>query len=267
MRRLRFGAALSLVFSIVCAGCAATRPLAPHPPPAVLPSAAQLEAMLAARYDAVHSLRALARLRYRDADESNSSREAIVVARPDRLRVEVLSLFGSVFVLTADDGALTAYARQEGTVYQGRASPENLWRYTRIGLPLSDLVDIVLGTPPPRRGRNAQVAFEPDSGWIRLRRDLDGLSQVVWFSDAHLPVAAEERDDNQAPLWHATFGDYEDHGGFPIATHIGLDMPAAHRSVEVALEDIDLNPTLDHSVFAFQTPPGSKVVNLDHVAD
>jgi len=232
-----------------------------------LPTAAQLEATLAARRDAVRSLRALARLRYRDGRESNSSHEAIVVARPDRLRVEVLSLFGSVFVLTARDGTLTAYARQDATVYQGQASPENLWRYARIGLPVSDLVDILLGTPPSRLGGHAQVAFEPSSGWIRLRQDLDDRSQVVWFSEAELPVAAEERDGGGEPVWHATFAEYEDHAGFPVATRIGLEMPDAQRSVDVALEDIDLNPTLDHSIFAFQTPPGSKIVNLDRVAD
>jgi outer membrane lipoprotein-sorting protein len=251
----------------LCAGCAATRPLTPHPAPAVLPSAAQLETTLALRRDGVRSLRALAHLRFRDGDDSNSSREAIIVARPDRLRVEVLSLFGSVFVLTADGGTLTAYARQEGTVYQGQTSPENLWRYARIGLPVTDLVDLLLGTPPARSDRHAQVAFEPSSGWIRLRQDIDDRSQVVWFSEAELPVAAEERRDNDAPLWHATFGDYEDHGGLAIATRIGVDMPAARRSVEVAFDDIDLNPTLDHSIFAFQTPPGSKVVYLDRVAD
>src|SRR5205823_5234338 len=129
----------AVLFALLCSGCAAHRSLAPHLAPAVLPSTTDLQATLAARRDAVRSLRALARLRYRDPAESNSSREAIVVARPDRLRVEVLSVFGSVFVLTADDGALTAYARQEDTVYRGQASPENLWRYARLWLPVADL--------------------------------------------------------------------------------------------------------------------------------
>jgi len=126
------------------AGCAAHRTVALHPAPAFLPSAAELEAALAARRAGVRSLRALAHLRYRGPEGADTSREAIVVARPDRLRVEVLSVFGSLFVLTADDGALTAYARQEGTVYRGQASPENLWRYARLWLPVNDLVDIVL---------------------------------------------------------------------------------------------------------------------------
>ena len=158
---MRASLALALAVGCICAGCAAGRRPVAVVPPGVLPSAAQLEGALASRREAVHSLRALARIRYHDPDESRSSRQAIVVARPDRLRLEVTSLFGSVFVLTTDDGALTAWARQENTVYRGQASPQNLWRYVHVGLPVSELVDIVLGTPPVNR-LSASIL----SGWF-----------------------------------------------------------------------------------------------------
>jgi outer membrane lipoprotein-sorting protein len=260
-------AVLALALAIVCSGCAAVRRRTAPPPPGALPSAAQLDAALTARREAVRSLRALAHLHYRDPEESNSSREAIVVARPDRLRVEVMSLFGAVFVLTADGGALTAYARQENTVYRGRTSPENLWRYVRLSLPVNELVDIVLGTPPLRQRQQAQVSFDAQAGAICLWQDLAPGALVVWFSESELPLAAEERGADGQPKWHATFGEYEEQNGFPVATRIGLDLPMWHRSLEMKLEDVDLNPALDRSVFALQTPPGSRVVTLDAVAD
>lgn len=257
-----------LFFALSClvAGCAATRLVTPRAAPAVLPSAAELEAGLAARRDAVRSLRALARLRYRDAEQSVTSREAIVVARPDRVRVEVLSLFGSVFLLVADDGQMTAYARDENTVYRGPASPQNLERYVRLGVPVEALVDIVLSTPPPRAGR-AQVSFDEATGAIRLRRLLDQGWQTVWFSDASLPLATEEAGADGRARWRATFAEYEEHGGVLIATHIGLDLPAWSQSMDITLQDVEVNPTLDHSIFAFQAPSGSKVVDLRPLAD
>jgi hypothetical protein len=268
MRRWRRGVlSLSLVVGALSGGCAATRPVAPRPAPAVLPSAADLTAALATRRAAVHSLRALARLRYRDPEASSSSREAIVVARPDRVRVEVLSVFGSVFVLTADHGAMTAYAQQEDTVYRGPASLENLQRFGRLGVPVDDLVDIVLGTPPLRHGQPPHVSFDSAAGAIRLWQALDAGAQTVWLSDTGAPLAAEERGTDGQVRWRATFGQYEDHGGKAIATRIGLELPVWHRSMEIALEDIDVNPTLDHSIFAVQAPPGSKVVQLDHLTD
>ncbi len=269
MRRRWRGAVFPIVaVGLLVAGCAARRPPIPlHPAPAVLPAAPDLEAALRARRDAIRSLRAMARLRYQSPEDSNTSREAIVVARPDRLRVEVLALFGSVFVLTADNGKFTAYARQEGTVYHGSASPQNLWRYARLGLPVSDLVAIVLGTPPPRRGQRSQVDFDADTGRIRLWQQQDEGAQMVWFSDSGLPVAAEQRGDDGQAQWRATFSDYEAHDGVPVATRIGIEWPPGQRSIVIALQDIDVNPTLDNSIFALHAPPGSKVVQLDPVAD
>ena len=248
------------------AGCTATRPQLPSAAPAVLPSAADLDAALAVRRDAVHSLRALARLRYRDTEQSVTSREAIIVSRPNRVRVEVLSLFGSVFLLVADDGQMTAYAREENTVYRGQASPQNLERYVHLGLPVDELVDIVLGTPPVRSGR-AQVTFDAAAGAIRLRRSFAQGAQTVWFSEASVPLASEESDADGTARWRATFGEYEDHGGIPVATRIGLDLPRWSQSMEIALHDLELNPTLDRSVFAFQAPSGTKVVDLHSLAD
>jgi outer membrane biogenesis lipoprotein LolB len=251
---------LSLVLSCLVAGCAATR-LAPlHPAPAVLPSAAAIDAALAARRASLHSLRAVARLRYRDATQSVASREAIVVARPDRVRVEVLSLFGSVFLLVADDGQMTAYAREENTVYRGQASPQNLERYVRLGLPVDELVDIALGTPPPREGR-AQVSFDKGAGAIRLYRSFDQGAQTVWLSEASLPLATEEVGADGTPHWRATFGAYEDHGGVAVATHIALDLPA--WSWIFSLSQTDAPPDRSLAVRSHELPQQRRAAHGD----
>src|SRR5262249_29976826 len=152
----------------------------------------------------------------------------------DRIRIEVLSVFGSVFVLTAEDGMLTAYARQEDTVYRGHASPENLWRYARLWLPVTDLVDLVLGTPPLRPARRApQVAFDATTGALRLWQDLEPGAQVAWFSEAGLPLAVEERGSDGQPLWHASFSQFENHAGVSLATRVGLDVPAWSRTIDL----------------------------------
>jgi hypothetical protein len=235
----------------------------PYAPPARLPTADELTEALAHRRQAVQSVRGLARLKLRDGTRTNSSREAIVVARPDRLRVEVLSTLGSVFVLTTGNGSLSAYARSEDTIYHGAASPENLARYAGLGLPVTALVDLVLGTPPPSQSNGATVGFDPQSGWIGLsERVPDGL-RVTWFSPLQVPVLVEQRDGEDTILWRATFGSYEDHGGVLVATEIGFEVPSDARAFALTLESIDLNPSLDGGVFVLDPPPGSRVVSLE----
>lgn len=266
-RRLRGAVCCTVAVSLLSAACAARRQPVSRVAPAILPSAPHLEAVLQARRDSVHSLRALAQLRYHDREGSNTSREAIVVARPDRLRVEVLSLFGSVFVLTADNGAISAYARQDGTVYRGAASPQNLWRYARLDLPVPDVVALMLATPPAALGHSAQVSFDAEAGWIQLSQPSPRGTLVVSFSDALLPVAMAQYGGDGEVQWRATFSGYEKHAGSAIATEIAIEWPTWQRSMEVRLQDVEVNPVLDAAVFALQTPPGSKVVQLDPVAD
>lgn len=259
MKRLGAG---GVVLGLLLAGCAAKRPAPPDTVPASLPSPAALESALQGRRDALHSIRALARLRYRDAHEASTSREAIVVARPDRLRVEVLSLFGALFVIAANNGHMTAYSRGENTVYRGEASPENMWHYARIGMPVRDLVDIVLGTPPRSSDRFGTVSYDAGRRAVMLTRTAGDGKLTVWFQ-SNLPVAAQQSDAWGEVLWQAAFSDYRDNEGLAVATRIHLEVPAWDRSVDIELTDIDVNPALEDSIFELPTPPGARVVNLD----
>lgn len=242
-------------------GCTPRQPLPRPTAPDKLPTVFEIDSILSERRNSLRSLRALARLQYRHPDGSSSSREAIAVARPDRMRVEVLSLFGAVFVLTAQEGRFTAYARQENTVYRGTASPENMWRYARIGLPVVDLVDLVLGTPPQRTEVWSHVSFDEETGWVQLSQELEGGIQAVWLA-ADLPQAAEYRDEFGDVQWRAYFDDYRDHGTTPVATRIRLEVPDAEHSVEITLSDIDVNPNLGTSIFSVDIPASSRIVEL-----
>lgn len=258
----RLGHATLAVVCLSLAACTAQKPAKPGPPPTTLPTAAQLLDSLATRRDSVRGLRALAKLRYRHPDGSTTSNEAIVVSRPDRLRVEVLSLFGAVFVLTTESGDFTAYVRQENTIYRGDASPENMWRYARIGLPVVDLIDLMLGTPPQREAVWSHVSYDGTTGWTQLSQELDPGIQVVWV-DAGLPQAAEYRDAHGDIEWRVLFEEYNTVADVPIATRIRLEVPDAEHSVEISLTDVDLNPELPSDTFHFADPPGSRVEKID----
>lgn len=260
-RRLPLAIAL-LAMIVALTDCSAVRRISVPARPRVMPSAEQLQAKIDARRQVVHSMRALARLSYRHPEATSLSREAIVLERPDRLRIEVLSFLGAVGVLTTQDNAFTVYARHENKIYRGEASSKNMWRYARIGLPVVDLVDLVLGTPPQRQANWTHVTYDADTGWIQLSQELDSGALVVWFEN-DLPRAAELRDGYGEVQWRALFSKYQKHNDIMIASKIRLEVPDGEHSVKIELEDIDVNPVLDRNTFAFLAPAGAKVVELD----
>jgi outer membrane lipoprotein-sorting protein len=251
---------------VLLSGCA-SRP-APRPSSAptdqeaaALPPAARILAALAQRRATLRGVRAIARLSYTSPEESRRAKQLVIVERPDRLRFEILSPFGAVFVLAAADGTLAAWARDESTVYRGSASAENLQRYAQVDLPVATAVDLLLGTPPLDAELDSVVSA--DDGAVELWQDTGRDVQVLWVTLALEPLRYEQRATDGRVLLRATFGEYIAIDGVRVPTRLGIELPPAQRRIEIALSDTEVNPPLPDAVFALETPAGSKEVNLD----
>ena len=254
-----------LAAAMLLAGCA-TRS-APRAAPArigALPSTDRILESLAQRRAAVHGLRAMARLSYVSPEESRTVRQLVVVERPDRLRIEVLSPFGAVFVLAVADGSLAAWARDESTVYRGRASAANLRRYAQIDLAVPTAVDLLLGTPPLRSDRSSVVSADADS--IELWQEIDSVVYAAWFAPDLEPLRYEQRDSEGRVLLRATFSAYTGTDAIRLPTQLGIEQPPAQRHIDITFNEPEINPVLPDTAFALTTPSGSTPVDLDRTA-
>ena len=91
--------AVAALAALALAGCSPRRFEPPSPATSIdLPAGSDLLGSLRARRDSIRGLRALARLTYTVEGDSRRARQILVAERPDRLRLEVLSPFGTVFV-------------------------------------------------------------------------------------------------------------------------------------------------------------------------
>ncbi len=255
--------AIAVLAAVVAlTGCTAR----PAPPPAreptgPLPEAADIRAAVAARRTALRGLRAWARLQYESPEEAHRAKQLLVAERPDRLRLEVFSPFGTVFVLTAADGALAAYDRDSATVYRGTDSADNLRRYTDVALPVQGAVDLLLGTPPLDPAAVSTVSV--DGNAIRLRADRRDGAEVIWLSPELDPLRYETQDADGRVRLRATFGGWTAIDGVRVPTQVGFEMPASQRRLAVTLRDIEVNPSLPATVFALVTPADSREVQLE----
>lgn len=158
------------LLAVLAHGCSAARP--PAPPAATgettaqLPSAAHLFDALQRRRSELAGIRTLARLRYTSPEGTENARNVLAVQRPDRIRFEILSMLGSMLVLTSDGGSFSAYVPRESTVYRGRASAGNLAPYLPLDVSVEQIVDLVLATPPMLDGPPSAV--DQEDGLVRL---------------------------------------------------------------------------------------------------
>jgi hypothetical protein len=250
-----------LVTVVALAGCTARPASPPHAPAGPLPTSATLAAALDARRAALHSLRAWARLSYTAPDESRRAKQLLVVERPDRLRLEVFSPFGAVFVLTAADGELSAWDRGEAVVYRGAASAENLDRYVQVDLPVPDAVNLLLATPPLARTPGVVTA---DGDAIKLWQDSSDGVTATWFATATLdPRRVEHQGADGRVRLRATYDAWSALNGVRLPSQVAIELPESQRRIAVDLSDIEVNPPLAPTTFALATPAGSREVALD----
>lgn len=248
------GRATWVVAAVLAAGCAFRRPAPSLGPPV---DAETLFAPLAARRAAVTSLRARARVKSGLA--RLWTREALLVRRPDAVRIDVLSPMGLALAVGTVAKTLWAYPPADGIRYEGAATPVNFARLLGTPVEVPDLIDILLGLPP-YRDAIAPPAVEPVVGgeYRVLLRFADG-AQTLWFATTSHALLRVEETRTGAPLLRVSFSDYRD--GMPHGLEVSA--PDAGRAVSLAYDSIEPNAAIDPALFA--PPPAPQVLPLEAI--
>jgi hypothetical protein len=213
---------------------------------------------LAARRAAVTSIRARAHLK---AGLSGLwVREALLVRRPDAVRVDVFQPFGLALALGVQGTRLWAYEPAARTRWDGAATPANLTRFLGAPIAVADAVDILLGTPPARSPAAQPTVASTAGREYRLRVPLADGQQTVWFAGDTLVVVRAEEERAGQPKLAVSFGEHED--GFPRAIDVGT--PDSGTGARIRFDAVEPNAALDPMVFA--PPPAPRVLSLDTAA-
>jgi len=236
MRRLpvfAWRAAVSVAGTLLIVGCAARAPrLRPT-------TAVELLDTLAARRAAVTSLRSRARLR--SGLSGVWIREALLVRRPDAVRVDVLSPFGLALAVGVRGDLLWAYPPARGTRYEGPATPANMLRLLGAPVAVADIVDVLLGVPPARDPTAPPLLSATREGEYRLVLPLADGTQTIWFTGDTLLVRRAEETRGGGIVLRVAFEDYRD--GFPHALEVSAEgRPSAHLTTTASRRTLRSTP-------------------------
>jgi hypothetical protein len=243
---LAAGAAVALSI----AGCAlrGPGPLPPASPEALLER-------LAARRAALTSMRARAHLK--SGLSGLWVREALLVRRPDAVRVDVFQPFGLALALGVHGTRLWAYEPAARTRWDGEATPANLTRFLGAPIAVPDAVDNLLGVPPVRTPVGRPTVSSTDAREYRLHVPLADGQQTVWFAGDTLVVVRAEEERAGQPKLAVAFGDYQD--GFPRAIDVGA--PASGAGARIRFDTVEPNAAIDAALFV--PPPAPRVLSVD----
>ena len=199
------------------AGCAGR---APFVPPAFYDSPEAALRILAANFPSGQTVTAAARIEIDHQDKRYLLRAAVMMKRPDLLRVESIPLLGPPdFFLSAANGELRVFLPMKNAFYRGPDTPDNVSRFFPISMSVADMVSLLMGIPPdgtdqatayrgmreeglyrmdhyPSGRRTRSLWIEPEAGrLIRFQKFTDEgtvlytaeLSEHVRVGDGYLP--------------------------------------------------------------------------------
>lgn len=256
MRMLLLGLALTV------AGCSGV-PKQPLPGAEVSAPEAHGQALLAMWLEqskALHSLQGLAKVRVKTDQGSLSGTQVVIVAKPAQLRAETLSPFGNPLLSLASDGRqLTVLVPGDNLFFSGEATAENLTRFTRMPLPPTALVDILLWQPPLVAFQELSTFRTAGGGW-RLLLVAGPLRQELTFDAAERleSVRYFSGDALQLQIDYAGFAD-----SMSVPRQIRLEQPPFAMQTSLDFSEIAVNQPLPAGRFTLVPPDGSRIIPLD----
>jgi hypothetical protein len=221
----------------------------------------QLIESISQRGKGFRSLRALAQVEYAGPEGKHGFQEAVVVERPNRLRLETLSMLGAILIVTVNEREIVGYHPREGVFVRGPATKANLRRYTKIPVELEEITMLLLGLPPV----NSSMSGKQEGTAMIFPRDGRGRDVVRFEHPQPVPTEWQRVNGNDEVELTARFSDYAvfEAGLFPTKIVFESDRPK--QKLEIRYQEPELNGAIQPDLFTQQKPPHAEEVPMEAI--
>lgn len=209
----------------------------------------------------VVSVQGLAKVKVRTADDSLNGTQVILAGMTDRLRAETLSPFGTPLLLFASNGgALSVSLPSRNLFYTGAATVENIGRFVRIPLQMTDLVALLLYQPPLINAQSEEAFALNGDAWLVVRNGTQGRQELI-FNQARQLTQVSYFDQDKL-LMQISYGHFSDEGrAFP--RFLNIELPEQKTTATLEFSELQVNGPLRPGIFRMSPPVGATLVSLD----
>lgn len=224
---------------------------------------AAVVARLAERGRALTSLSGLLALEVWRKDERVRLRQLLLVARPDRVRVDTLSPFDAPLAMMATDGkTLTIYSLENKRYEQGPATPAHLARLLRLPLTGEELTSVLSGGVPLPENARSSLDWDAEAGAYVLDLVAGARRQRIHLEPEALRMVALRTYEGETLVFLGRFGDYDGTGPTAVPRRMHFEVPAEGLRVDARFEDHSVNVVPPEDAFTIPPPRGIPVEPL-----
>ncbi|MFO8073051.1 MAG: DUF4292 domain-containing protein [Polyangia bacterium] len=214
---------------------------------------------------AVRSLRAAGRFDHFDESRRVQGEALVFAELPDRLRVDLLSPFGSTLsVLTVDRGEFALSDYREHRFYAGPADPCNIARLIQVPLSPEDVTRALVGHTPLIEG-DAEVRWDPE-GRYRVTISDGQKEQVLWIDPDRRTLALRRSrlKDERGTIFDLRFDRWREVDGAAIPHEIEVEMPREEARLLLRYDagGVEINVDLPAGAWRQELPAGATVEHV-----
>ena len=212
----------------------------------------------------VRTLKAWGSLKITRKGERVSADHAILLRRPDALRLEGVSPLGSsVYSLLMLRGEIELFIPSEGKAYRGEATSRVLERLFSLPMTPEETLSVLCGRVPLCPAAEASVEREGEFVALQVLCQSGGWNQRVRFDPMYLePVGFSLQDPSGRDVLVVAWRAFRSEGGTSIPTEIQVELPQKGDRLSLRLVEFDLNLQVPEERFRLIIPPGTEILPL-----
>lgn len=175
--------------------------------------------------EGVGTITATAKIEITDKETRYPLKVAVMIKRPDSLRIESIPLFGLPdLLISASEGKLRIFMPPQKCFCVGAATPHNISKFLHISLSASELVPLLLGLPPDNISNEGELTGSQDGNLYRIeqRRSDKGILSI-WIDPSTNRIAKMALTKNQTRIYEAFFEKHLLAGGYHIPQNIVIN--------------------------------------------
>jgi hypothetical protein len=213
----------------------------------------------------IRSVKGVARFEYEGPRGSGSASQVIVVALPDRARVETLSPLGTTaLVVTLRGETLRMHSVIQHEYAFGRASREVLRRLVNVPVPPELLVRLLAGLPPlPVRPEDPRLLVVIEGPAVRVE-SVDGeWWQRLWTGQDGTGIERGEAGRISETVLRFGFSGRRPTAGAEFPFAMWVEDAAGGGRFQVTYERVQLNGPVEEALFDLPPPQDGQTRIID----
>jgi len=211
-------------------------------------AAARIATELRGFEEATSHIKALASLSVDSEERNIRSDAAIVIERPNRIRIDVIDSVADVWAQAGSDGdTLWLYVPGKKKLYEGRANAGNMSRLASFYLEPEDMISLVAGSPPISNGEELTEA-----GTGRQRHFLFSQSGLRCWLDKREKgrvSRCEKPAEGGGIDYEISFADYRKVGDARFPYSIDAKFPGRGAKLSIRYRDVESGGAADPASF------------------